>query len=147
MLRFVIWLVVLLALWMLLRLVILSLRNQPGKTEKRIVIDMPAKVIQPLRISGYHFRNLDPRTGPPDPGRFCERLYLELSSADDSAVQKKYSLLVATAAGLEDHMRAEKRHFQFGRDLLLVERFDMDLILRAVSRHLDELGALAEEVR
>jgi len=147
MLRFVIWLVVVLALLMLLRLIILSLRNQPGKTEKRIVIDMPAKVIQPLQISGYHFRSFDPRTGPPDPARFCERLYLELSGADDSAVQKEYSLLVATPAGLEDYMRAENRHFQFGRNLLLVEQFDMDLILRAISRHLDDLGALAEEVR
>jgi hypothetical protein len=147
MLRFVIWLVVVLALWMLLRLIILSLRNQPGKAEKQIVIDMPARVIHPLQIRSYHFRDLDPNIGPADPARFCERLYLELSTADDSAVQKKYSLLVATPAGLEDYMRAENRQFQFGRNLLLVERFDMDLILRAVSRHLDELGALAEEVR
>ena len=148
MLRFVIWLVLLLAFWMLLRLILLSFRKQSSTNSgKNIVINMPAKVVHPLQVRSYKFRNFDFRSGPPDPKRFCERLYLTLGSSDDPSLEKKYSFLVATPAGLNDTMRAENRDFQFGRNLLLVERYDMELILRAISRHLDELDALAEEVR
>jgi hypothetical protein len=140
MLRFFFILIVL-TLLVVLRLVLVRGRYQrpkPGAPEKPKVIEMPAA--KALAIKHYFFANLAPGTGPPDPNNFYENLVVHIGP-EDLPHYRVYSLWVATPAALK-----LQSDYRFGRGMLIVARFDMDLILQAVRDRIRELGLLAEEV-
>ena len=53
---------------------------------------------------------------------------------------------VTTPKALSAALRENHHQYRFGRNLLVVERYDMNVILRAVREHINDLGLLAESV-
>jgi hypothetical protein len=106
-------------------------------------IDAP----QPLEVKSYMFTNFDYRTGPASREDFFENMYVNVGHAGpESNSARTYSLYVATPNALAAKMRSENQDYKFGRNLLVVERYDMDVILRAVREHINDLGLLGENV-
>jgi hypothetical protein len=142
MLRFIIFAVLIATLVVVVRLLLIRSRfpaQQKSEPAKPKIIAMSAS--KPLTIRHYFFANLDHRTGPADRDDFFENLVVHVGP-EDSPDYRVYSLWVATPAAL---MRRQDP-YRFGRGLLIVERYDMEVILRAVREHIRELGLLAVEV-
>jgi hypothetical protein len=142
MLRLIIFGVLIATLVVVIRLLLIRSRfPSQAKTEeaKPKVIEMP--VSKPVAIKHYFFANFDHRTGPADRENFFENLVVHVGP-EDSPHYRVYSLWVATPAALN----GANESYRFGRGLLIVERYDLDVILRAVREHIRELGLLAVEV-
>jgi hypothetical protein len=84
-----------------------------------------------LRIRQHYFRSFDPEPGPPDPECFYDEIFVELEDPDSGACWTD-SYFVATASGIAQVMREEGWDEMFGTDLLIVRRFDRELILRSL---------------
>ena len=155
MFRFLLLVIVVFALAVFMRLVLLRLKLLEMKaaptaqeSSPRIrTIDAP----QPLEVKSYMFTNFDYRSGPANRDEFFENMYvnvgevLRTAGAADSNT-RTYSLWVTTPRALDTAMRAKREDYKFGRNLLVVERYDMDVILRAVREHINDLGLLGENV-
>jgi hypothetical protein len=142
MLRLFILILIVLTLLVVLRLMLVRSRYKQQKlSEQRQpkIVEMPAA--KPIAIKHYFFANFDHRTGPADRGNFFENLVVHVG-LEDSQHYRVYSLWVATP----DALKLGHDRYRFGRGLLIVERYDMDVILRAVQDRIRELGLLAEEV-
>ena len=142
MLRLIIFVVVVAALVVLVRLLLLRMRmrsetQRPGAGPR--VVEMP--VAGPPTIKHYFFANFDYRVGPSDPNRFLENLVVHVGP-EESARYRVYSVWVATANAVP----LGQQGYRFGRGLLIVEHYNLELILQAVRQHITELGLLAEEV-
>jgi len=93
--------------------------------------------------------------GPPDPEDFCVTLYVDTVEGGNSGVTT-YQIEVCTPRGLVSHfdkiaefsakIGATPENSIFGRGLLLVKRYDADLIERAVQQAGDNLKYYAVDV-
>jgi hypothetical protein len=97
-----------------------------------------------LRIRNHYFRSFDSETGPPDPECFHDELFLELENPNSGDAWTS-SYFVATPSGIAQLMREEGWDEMFGADLLIVRRFDRDLILRSLLERIDEQYEVAPE--
>jgi predicted signal transduction protein with EAL and GGDEF domain len=141
MLRFFIILIAL-TLLVVLRIILVRNRHRPQKPREQHqpnIVEMPAA--KTLAIKHYFFANFDHRSGPANRDNFFENLVVHVGP-EDSAQYRVYSLWVVTPEAL----KLGHDPYRFGRGLLIVERYDMDVILRAVQDRIRELGLLAEEV-
>jgi hypothetical protein len=140
MLRLIIFVVVLATLVVFVRLLLMRMRSGAQRSGRGPrIIEMP--VPGPPTIKHYFFANFDHRVGPPDPNHFLETLVVHVGP-EESERYRVYSMWVATANAVP--MAPEG--YRFGRGLLIVERYNLELILQAVRQHITELGLLAEEV-
>jgi hypothetical protein len=142
MLRIVIYAVVIATLVVVLRLLFVRPRVQERErtsSPKPSIIEMPPRA--QLEIKHYFFANLDKSIGPPDPQHFLENLVVHVGP-EGSDRYRVFSLWVGTPGAAAPGTQA----YRFGRGLLLVERYDLELIVKAVRQHINELGLLAEEV-
>ncbi len=112
-------------------------RQQSGSANK--IVAMPSA--GPIAIKHYFFANLDHLIGPTDPQDFCENLVVHVGP-ENADRYRVFSIWVATPGAVRPALEG----YRFGRGLLIVERYDLELILRAVRQHINELGLLAEEV-
>lgn len=89
-------------------------------------------------ILNYYFRQTDLVAGPPDPNRFYDELFVELRG-EHSDHSWTAQFLVTTPAGLEALM-AEQRSdfFDVSGATIIVQRYDLKTILRAVLEHYAE---------
>jgi hypothetical protein len=163
MFRFLLLLIVVFALvvfmrLVLLRLKVLEMKTGSGKgaevpvqetvTSRSRTIDAPA----PLQVKSYMFTNFDYRLGPADRSDFYENLYINVGETTSSATNSEssptrtYSLYVTTPKALSSAMRLNKQGYKFGRHVLVVESYDINLILRAVKEHINDLGLMAEDI-
>jgi hypothetical protein len=152
MFRFLLLIIIVCALVVFMRLVLLRLKllemkaASPAAQESspRVrTIDAP----QPLEVKSYMFTNFDYRIGPANREEFFENMYVNVGNAGaESNSARTYSLYVTTPRALDVAMRAKHEDYKFGRNLLVVERYDMDVILRAVREHINDLGLLSENV-
>jgi hypothetical protein len=97
-----------------------------------------------LRICQHYFRSFDSETGPPDPEGFYDELFVELEDSDTGASWTN-SYFVGTPSGIAQVMREEGWDEMFGTDLLIVRRFDRDLILRSLLEHMQEQHEILPE--
>ncbi len=151
MFRYLLLIIVVFSLFVFMRLVLLRLKileikqsppEQPLAPTPR-TIDAP----QPLEVKSYMFTNFDYRVGPKNSEEFYEKLVVNVGEADANANSTRtYSLYVSTPTALASEMRVTKQDYKFGRNLLVIERYDMNLILRAVRDHINELGLLGEDI-
>jgi hypothetical protein len=142
MLRFIILLVVAAAVLVFIRLLLLraSMRAAPPRSAAQsTIIQMPS--VRSLTIKHYFFANFDPVQGPVDHNNFFENLIVHVGP-EDSDRYRVYSMWVATPGATKPGPDG----FRFGRGVLIVDRYDLGLVLRAVRQHIHELGLLAEEV-
>jgi len=97
-----------------------------------------------LRIRQHYFRSFDSDTGPPDPECFYDELFVEL---EDTHTGNSWTIsyFVGTPSGIAQVMREEGWDEMFGADLLIVRRFDRELILRSLLGRLQEQYEIAPE--
>ncbi|MFZ3211623.1 MAG: hypothetical protein WA188_08915 [Terriglobales bacterium] len=96
-----------------------------------------------LRIRNHYFRSFDSDAGPPDPECFYDELFLEVENpAGDSWT---VSYFVGTPSGIAQVMREESWDEMFGIDLLIVRRFDRELILKSLLERFEEGYEIAPE--
>jgi len=96
-----------------------------------------------LRVRNHYFRSFDSDTGPPDPECFYDELFLELENPAGDAWTVSY--FVGTPSGIAQAMREEGWDEMFGIDLLIVRRFDRELILKSLLDRLEEQHEIAPE--
>jgi hypothetical protein len=99
-----------------------------------------------LRIRNHYFRGFDSDTGPPDPECFYDELFLELERSD-SDIPWTVSYYVGTPSGMAQVMREESWDYMLGIDLLIVRRYDRELILRALLERVSEQHEIAPGAR
>ena len=148
MLRFAIWAAVIAAIVVLIRLVRLTLKAESQKKAIRKndagkVVEMPAREQRPVVLQEFSFANFDDKSTPKDLEDFFERMFVKIGRTPEEQGQT-YSLHVTTPKGLQRAVASET--FRFGRDILVVERFDRALIRAALDKHLYELPQLARQI-
>ena len=98
-----------------------------------------------LELKSCEFENFDAATGPKDWQEFFERMRVTVARPGSERVSS-FMLYVTTPKGLAEYLKREKTTHQFGRDLLVVERYDMDVIRAAVEARLDDLPHIADQI-
>jgi Immunity protein 8 len=98
-----------------------------------------------LEIKNYFFHSIDFRKGPDDPHKFYEDFCVDIGEVGKEGVTN-YCLFVCTPSGIEELIRKTNEPYYFGRDMLIVKQFDMEVILKAVRDHIHELEKYAQDV-
>lgn len=93
-----------------------------------------------LELRGYSFAGFEKRSGPKDPEDFYERMAVHIGRAGEQGF-RSYSLFAASPRGIENSLQ---RGFPGGRskllrNLLIVKRYDADLVEQALREHLDQI--------
>ena len=91
-----------------------------------------------LTVNRYYFRQTDMEAGPPDPADFYDELFVDLSDSDSEQTWQN-SIHVATPRALDRVMQEEGWDSVIGTELLIVRRYDFDVIFRAAIEHLQEI--------
>jgi hypothetical protein len=90
-------------------------------------------------IKNYYFIDIDFNKGPSDPENFYEDFRIDVGEAGSDSVTN-YSFFVCTPKGIQGAMKELKTDYLMERNLLIVPRFDMELILRAIRERIDKLA-------
>jgi hypothetical protein len=93
------------------------------------------------RIRDWNFVKFEIEAGPPHPDSFVDELLVNLYDKSTGQGWNK-SYLVATPAGLEEILRKRKSNFIFLPQTLVMNRYDVNQLRKAV---LGDLGAMEEE--
>jgi hypothetical protein len=118
---------------------------EPAKIPTLSIPNMEEREDQPrLRIRNHYFRSFDADGGPPDPECFYDELFLDIENPD-SGDSWTTSYFVGTPSGIAQVMREEGWDEMFGADLLVVRRFDRELILRSLLERIAEQYEIAPE--
>ncbi len=99
--------------------------------------------VQPrnIQITDWNFASFEIATGPPDRNCFADELSLNLyDKSSGHAWDQTY--FVATPSGIEKMLRESKASFMFLAQVLVMNRYDVNRLRKAV---LDDLGAMEEE--
>jgi hypothetical protein len=144
MLRFLIFGVLFFTLLVVVRLVLLSFSAKPPRRESHPAPTIEAKprFNAAMTVRKFEFKRLAPQATPADPVNFKETLTLHAApeGTDDINI---YTLTVATPAALAQSVTANPYSFQ--RNLIVVPRFDLALIERALHEHINEIVYLSGE--
>lgn len=89
------------------------------------------------RIDNYGFRDTDLRTGPRDPQDFFDELLVQFYS-QDTGHSWQASYTVCTPKGLASHMRRTGFSSLIVSSFVVVERYDVDLILQTILEPVEE---------
>jgi hypothetical protein len=143
MLRVLIVAVVAMAVFVFLRLVLLSFSSKPPRREPTVAptIEARPKFNAAMTVRRFEFRRFDAQTGPADPENFKETMTLHAApeGTDDIGI---YSLTVATPKALAQTV-AQGSEYSFQRNVLVVPRYDAALIERALHAHINEIVYLS----
>ena len=145
MLRIVMVVVVAMAVFVFVRLVLLSFaRPLKRETSPAPTIEAQPRFNAPMTVRKFEFKRFDTKTGPPDGENFQEKLTLHAApeGSDDISI---YSVTVATPRALARSVAMGPGSYAFQRNLLLVERYDVALIERALHEHVNEIVYLSGE--
>ena len=154
MFRFLLLILVVGALFVFMRLVLLRMKvlemnaPRPPSPERTTTATARGRTIDappPLEVKSYMFTNFDYRRGPANADDFYENLYVGVGEAGADST-RTYSMWVTTPKALSSMVQKNKDDYKFGRHLLVVERYDMKVILRAVGEHINDLGLMGEDV-
>jgi len=89
------------------------------------------------KILNYYFRNTDLETGPMEPTDFCDQFFIEFENPDDG-YSWVMSAMITTPKGLGRMMEEERRDAVWEKNMLVIKRFDLRLILRSFLEDLAE---------
>jgi hypothetical protein len=96
---------------------------------------------QNIQIADWNFAKFEIAAGPPDRDSFADELTVDLyDKSTGHAWQQTY--FVATPAGLEKMLRANKSNFMSLPQVLVMNRYDVTQLRKAV---LNDLEAMEEE--
>jgi hypothetical protein len=82
-------------------------------------------------IRNYYFRSTDLVAGPADPQNFSDEFFVELEHPESGYIWTA-TFVVCTPVGVDHRMKSEREDFLFGEGMIIVKRFDLKTILRAV---------------
>jgi len=99
---------------------------------------------QSLRVRSHYFRSFDSEAGPPDPDCFHDEVFLELENSESGDAWTS-SYFVGTPSGIAQLMKEEGWDEMFGTDLLIVRRFDRELILQSLLDRINEQYEITPE--
>ena len=143
------FLFIVLALTLVVTIRLLFLRvNAPkaraGAVKTPPVIEGRVTSSGPMELKSLEFEEFDAEAGPASYEEFFEkaRITVVRTGTDWRA---SYALYVTTPKGLAAYLKKNKTDHQFGRDLLVVERYDRAVIRAAVLARIDDLPLLSEE--
>lgn len=88
-------------------------------------------------ILNYYFRHTDLVEGPSDPEDLYDEFFVELENPEHEH-RWTTSFHVATPKGLKRVMQEDRSDFLYGEGTIIVPRFDLAVILRAVLEHYAE---------
>lgn len=146
MLRILIVVVVALAVFVFFRLVVLSFTSRPPRRSQSPtpIIEAKPRFNASMTIRKFEFKRFSAAAGPPDPENFKETVTLHAApeGTDDIAI---YSLTVATPKALALTVAPGAGGYSFQRNLLLVPRYDAEVIERALHDHINEIVYLSGE--
>lgn len=94
------------------------------------------------RILNYYFSQIDLETGPMDPTNFCDQFSIEFENPSDGYSWTS-SAMVTTPKGLGRMMDEERKDAIWERNMLVVKRYDLRLILRSFLEDMAELHAVS----
>ena len=94
-----------------------------------------------IQIRAWNFATFEIEIGPPDRNCFADDLWMDLYDSS-SGHGWRHTYFVATPAGLEKMLRDSKSSFMFLPQILVLNRYDVAELRKAV---LDDLGAMEEE--
>jgi hypothetical protein len=83
------------------------------------------------QIINYFFRNIDLKKGPSDPRVFHDQLVIETWSEEHHRGFVSH-FDIATPAGLAKTLEDDKEEFLYGEGIIIVPKYDLRNILRAV---------------
>lgn len=150
MLRFIIISVVAMAILVALRIVRLSFKmNTATKVARKDgggaqVIEMPCREPAVMTIQEFSFANFPESDSPKDVEDFYERMFVKVGRVGTGSEVQVYTLHVTTPKGLQRALESD--NYRFGRDLLIVNRFERALIRAALEKHIYELPQLARQI-
>ena len=89
------------------------------------------RVVDGTRIENYGFREIDLSKGPPDPEDFFDELFVQRF---DETYNHRYqdSYTVCTPKGISRFRREKEYSSLLASGYIIVERYDIDLILNAI---------------
>lgn len=145
--RFLLFLVVV-TLLVSMRLVFLRLRApSPGVSRRETgppIIEGKVTGTGALELRSLEFDTFDAAAGPADPMEFFEQMRVTVGRA---RVERSscFALYVTTPQGMAAYMKKNGVSHQFGRDVLLVDRYDLQVIREAVLARIEDLPYLSEQ--
>jgi len=83
------------------------------------------------KVLNYYFSNLDLKRGPDNPRSFCDQLFVQFE-APETGAQWTSEYTVATPFGLQALIDETGQNLAFDGTLIVVPRWDMAEILKAV---------------
>lgn len=83
------------------------------------------------KILNYSFAHMDIETGPGDPDDFYDEFYVEFENPNDG-YRWISSFWITTPAGLTRQMNEERTDVLWGTGTVVIRRFSLETILRAV---------------
>lgn len=102
----------------------------------------PAPALGPVRVRNLYFATFDLQPGPPNPASFCDELFVDLENRD-TGYQWRQSFQVATPAGIADQLREHGWGQAYFEWLLVVQKYDLVEIWRAITDKIAEEQRLA----
>jgi len=109
----------------------------PASEPPRVFASAAPGSLEPLRITKFFFKTFDVVPGPPVPEVFADELFLELHNADTDH-RWTQSYYVATPQGLAQVLKEESWKYLYAPEVLVVPRYNLDDIRRAVETRLRE---------
>lgn len=128
------------------------LRRSPTLVGKEIPFPLDVRELEARHGPGfwrpnllnYFFHETDLVTGSPDPDAFHDELFVELENPENG-YRWTDSFDVVTPMGLTRVMREERSDFVYGTGTIIVRRYDLKTILRAVLEHYAGAEALRRQ--
>jgi hypothetical protein len=96
------------------------------------------------QLQALAFKNTDYRVGPPDPTVFFDEVTFS-GTRLDSGNTFTLTAVVATPRGLEKYLRDKQYRYLWTSDLLVIERFDMEIIREMVLDYAQEMVEVPRE--
>ncbi|HUQ49477.1 MAG TPA: Imm8 family immunity protein [Terriglobales bacterium] len=138
MLKILILTVVALAVFVFFRLVILSFsKSQRSPLKIPPTIDAEAKFVHPLEVKQIVFKNFDLRSGPADPANFDEQATIHVGPKGRDEV-RTVALRICTPQAMAPQPQSG---FSFQRNVLVVNRYDMEVIRTGVEKYISDMEA------
>lgn len=94
------------------------------------------------KILNYYFSQTDLETGPMDPTDFGDQFFIEFENPNDG-YRWISSAFITTPKGLGRMMDEERKEAVWERNMLVIKRFDLRLILRSFLEDIAEFDAVS----
>ena len=106
---------------------------------------MLSQPVSQLEIVDYHFVAGDSRGGPIHLDKPYQELIVSVKGHPSEKI-RSYSLYVCTPSGVERILCEGNRPYAFVRNLLIVETYDINVILQALRQQIEDLALYAREI-